>query len=329
MNLIDAEKTLSAYLNADIPAFLWGAPGSGKSDLVRSLANNRSWSIIDFRAILRDPVDLRGLPAIQGDSARWLPPSDLPNAKRDGERGILFLDELNAAPAMMQAACFGLVLDRKVGEYSLPDGWKIIAAGNRQSDRAAAQRMPSALANRFAHIDVEPDIQSWTIWAEQNQIDKMVLDFVRFRPSLLHDMSDKNLRTFPTPRAWSNVSKICNVSDELRYDLVSGLVGVGAASEFEGFVRTFKNLPSINAVLSDPDTAMVPSQLDAKTCMAFALARYVTDEDALVAAMTYMRRLDAEFERVFFLDVCRLNPAMRETKTGVAFAIRHQGVMLN
>jgi MoxR-like ATPase len=97
-------------------------------------------------------LDLRGLPFLGADNrSKWATPDFLP---QDGE-GILSLDELNAAPAMVQASCYQLVLDRKLGEYTLPDGWAIVAAGNRDSDRGATTRMPTPLRNRFVHLDFE------------------------------------------------------------------------------------------------------------------------------------------------------------------------------
>ena len=69
--------------------------------------------------------------------------------------GILFLDELNAAPAMVQARFYQLVLDRRLGEYMLPDGWVMIAAGKRDADRAHTTRMPTPLQNRFVHLEFE------------------------------------------------------------------------------------------------------------------------------------------------------------------------------
>ncbi len=102
------------------------------------MAEELGRELVDIRAVLLDPVDLRGLPSVGGDgTAHWCPPSFLPT---EGE-GILFLDELNAAPPLVQAACYQLVLDRKVGEYTLPDGWTVVAAGNRESDRAVTHRM--------------------------------------------------------------------------------------------------------------------------------------------------------------------------------------------
>ena len=328
MNLKDAKRALTAYLDADIPAFLWGAPGVGKSDTIRSVANDRDMNLIDFRAILRDPVDLRGLPSVHGDTAKWLAPDDLPRVDRDGERGIFFMDELNAAPASVQAACFGLVLDRKVGEYELPAGWRVVAAGNRQTDRAAAQRMPTALANRFAHIDVEPDVSTFAEWCSKANVHPMIQAFVRFRPGLLHNMEGSDLRAFPTPRAWAQVAKIADAPDDLRFPLVSGLVGEGPAAEFEGFVRVYKDLPSLDLVLSNPTGAPVVKDPAAKYAISAGLARKVTNK-TFDAGITYTNRIGREFNIMMVIDAVRRDAGLSHTTAFVDWAADNQDVTLN
>ena len=125
---------LSSMLGQRWPAFVWGPPGIGKSSIVHSVARQAGMSVIDLRASLLDPTDLRGIPAIVDGRAVWCPPAFLP---KEGESpGVLFLDEINAAPPLVQASLYQLVLDRRVGEYVLPAGWWIVAAGNRQKDRA-------------------------------------------------------------------------------------------------------------------------------------------------------------------------------------------------
>ena len=173
---------LPSLMEARQPVFIWGGPGIGKSALVRQVAAQAGLPLRDIRALLLDPVDLRGLPFLGSDGrAKWAAPECLP---QDG-CGILFLDELNAAPAMVQAACYQLVLDRKLGEYSLPDGWAIVAAGNREGDRGATTRMPAPLRNRFVHLDFELDLEEWSRWAVAAGIRPEVIAFLRFRPELL------------------------------------------------------------------------------------------------------------------------------------------------
>lgn len=326
-NLDQASKLLSAYLTADIPAFLWGAPGVGKSDIVRAIAKSQGLALIDLRAVLLDPVDLRGIPSIENGETRWNPPQFLPNETRDGAAGILFLDELNAAPPSVQAALFQLVLDRKLGEYALPAGWRIVAAGNRQSDRAAANRMPSALANRFAHIDCEADCGAWSQWAAVSGIDPAVIAFIRFRPELLHKMDGAELRAFPTPRAWSKVSAILNAPAELLASLVSGIVGNGAAAEFIGFLAVYKSLPSLPAIFNAPDVTPVPNDPSARYALSCAIGRALTAVN-IAAGIHYLERMSPEFATMGLLDAIRRDSSLKETAGFVQWAIRNQSVTL-
>src|SRR5215471_16461268 len=221
--------------------FIWGSPGSGKSAVVNQLAAELGIALRDIRALLLDPVDLRGLSFVGKDGrSQWSTPDFLP---QDGE-GILFLDELNAAPAMVQASCYQLVLDRKLGEYTLPGGWAIVAAGNRDSDRAVTTKMPTPLRNRVVHLEFEVDLQEWCEWAIQNGIRPEVIAFLRFRPELLSAF-DRDQNAFPSPRSWEFVSRILASSPDktVEHELFAGAVGAGAATEFSGFVRMFRELP--------------------------------------------------------------------------------------
>lgn len=128
----DLKKSLEALVAQKVPTFLWGAPGIGKSSIVKQIAQQKDVGFIDLRLALMDPTDLKGIPFYDKEShtALWAPPAFLP---REGE-GILFLDELNSAAPAVQSSAYQLILDRRVGEYVLPDGWAIVAAGNREGD---------------------------------------------------------------------------------------------------------------------------------------------------------------------------------------------------
>lgn len=340
MNVAQAANAIKAYNAANIPAFIWGAPGIGKSDIVAQVAAEASLPLIDVRAVLLDPVDVRGLPAVQDGRAVWAQPDFLPRADRDGPAGILFLDELNAAPMSVQAAFFQLVLNRRIGEYQLPDGWRIVAAGNRQSDRAAAQRMPSALANRFAHIDVEADVQTWKAWAMRVDLNPLVVAFIDFRKPLLHLMpgakpDDTSLpaipadaRAFPTPRAWASVAKVADAPDDIRPALVAGLVGEGPAAEFEGFVRVWRNLPSIADIIANPDRVTIPNDPATLFAVSGALARKA-ERKTFDSIMRFARRaLGPEFTILMTMDATARDAGLKETRAFVDWATENQGVAL-
>jgi MoxR-like ATPase len=110
---------------------------------------------------------------------------------------------------MTQAGCYQLVLDRKLGEYQLRDGWVVIAAGNPASERGVHFSMPRPLRNRFVHLELEPDFEDWTKWAVKVGIRPEILAFLRFKPALLHDadaISDQN--AWPTPRSLEMASQV-------------------------------------------------------------------------------------------------------------------------
>ena len=154
-------EALHALIGERVPLHIWGACGVGKSQIISQVADDLGVDFLDVRAVQLDPVDLRGLPRITAEQTEWVPPKFLPTSGK----GILFLDELTSAPQMTQAGCYQLVLDRKLGEYVLPDGWVVIAAGNPASERGVHFSMPRPLRNRFVHLDLEPDLDDWCRWA--------------------------------------------------------------------------------------------------------------------------------------------------------------------
>ena len=280
--------------------------------------------LIDIRAVLLDPVDLRGLPHVNGDGrAHWATPEFLP---RDGE-GVLFLDELNAAPPLVQAACYQLVLDRKLGEYTLPNGWAVAAAGNRETDRAVTSRMPSPLANRFVHLDFAVDLDDWCRWALQTGVRSEVIAFVRFRPNLLHAF-DPDHKAFPSPRSWAFASKILGVQPDagVEYDLLAGTIGEGAAAELTGFLRVFRQLPSPDAVLMTPDTAAVPDDPATLYALCGALARKASAAN-FDRVTDYAKRLPAEFSVLLVKDAITRTPECQQNQGFIAWAAEHGDVL--
>jgi hypothetical protein len=252
-------------------------------------------------------VDLRGLPRINGDSALWCPPAFLP---RGGE-GVLFLDELAQAPPLVQASCLQLTLDRRVGEYLLPEGWSVIAASNRQEDRAGAHRLISPLLNRFLHLDLEVSHDDWQAWAVQAGVAAEVRSFLRYRPTLLFQFDPtSNQRSFPTPRSWEFVSQVLpHTPQDLLHAVVSGCVGEGPAAEFVGFARLCKELPDLDQVLAQPTTTPVPREPAVLYALVGALTERCRkgDQALLSGFVYYATRLPDEFGVLAMRDALALN----------------------
>lgn len=310
------------------PVFLWGAPGVGKSDVIRQIAEDSKLELRDVRLSLLDPIDLRGFPTIDAVKKQmsWLPADFLPKKGK----GLLFLDEMNSAPQSVQAAAYQLVLNRKIGEYKLPDGWAVMAAGNRASDRSVVHAMPAALANRFVHLDFDINVDDWSHWAMDNEIHTDLRAFIRFRPNLLHCFDGAtNPRAFPSPRSWAFVNDIYkdNHSADDEYELIKGTVGEGAAAEFSGFVRQIKDLPTIDQVLLDPDGTKVPTSPAGRYAMATALDAKTTTNN-IGRVMKYIDRLPVEFQVVYVRSAVRRDSKLTDTKEYMAWGIKNQNVLL-
>lgn len=327
MNASSIIQALELLIAIKQPVFLWGPPGIGKSQVVRQCAEDLGLQLIDLRAVLLDPVDLRGLPRITSEgTAQWCAPAFLP---QQGS-GILFLDELNAAPPLVQAACYQLVLDRRLGEYELPEGWSVIGAGNRESDRAVAHRMPSALANRFVHIDFEVELEQWLLWAEASGISEEVIAFLRFRPSLLHDFDpERSGRAFPSPRSWEFASRLLQQQPHpaLVRDLLTGTVGPAAAAELSAFLDIRRSLPTVEEILANSQTLDIPSD----PAVLFALcemAGRAAEVEHTRPLLDFAGRLPDEFSVLLVREAVRRCREIAESDDFARWAERHAEVLV-
>jgi len=236
----EAKILLERIFDTKVVPFLWGPPGVGKSSIVKEIAKEKGWKIIDLRLSLLNPVDLRGLPTIDhvNNLANWLPPSFLP--KEDTKDiGILFLDEINLAPLSVQAAAYQLILDKQIGDYKFPKTWKIVAAGNRETDKANVFKISAPLANRFIHFTVRPEFYEWKKWAEKSGVHPNVIHFLTLRTTAMFEAPADQEKAFPSPRSWEFVSSMLdafaynedeNVPDELA-QVIYGSIGEGTGRE--------------------------------------------------------------------------------------------------
>ena len=316
-------ELLKTFHQAQIPLFLWGSPGIGKSSIVHQYAQTIDAVVVDVRLSQFDPVDLRGLPSPSGDSTRWLAPSILPftnNLNFPTDRPILlFLDELAQASPAVQAAAFQLVLDRRVGEHTLLPNVYIIAASNRSSDRAGTNRLSTPLLNRFTHVEVAVDFDAWKKWAIDAGIHPLIVGFLSQRPALL-DQFETALKTgaqaFPTPRSWEFLSSllhslpdIATTPTHIISTIAASAVGAAVAAEFVAFVENAHILPSWEEITSSPTKAKTPGhdQPDALYAVSSLLVVRV-DESTADAVAEYASRLPAEFQTLIASDLARSKP---------------------
>jgi hypothetical protein len=243
-----------------------------------------------------EPSDLRGIPFRENSLVEWAIPAMLPDAQRHGTQGILFLDEITSAVPSVSAAAYQLILDRRLGEYQVPEGWAIFAAGNRQGDRGVTYTMPAPLANRFSHYEVDLNLDDWVAWAYQHQIDERIIGFLRFRPEQLFKFdAAHNPVAFPTPRSWEfahrALQKFSN-SPTLLLGTLQACVGAAAGIELKAFIDSLEHMPDLDAILRGEEVK-APKEVDLQYAVASALVgRAIRAKGSSEAHVVYGHILD-------------------------------------
>ena len=234
---------LEFHFDQKKPVMIWGAPGIGKTDIIKQLANKLGVPVILIDLSRMDPLDIGGLPvptkAVGAGGEEidvftsaivdvW-PRSNGP----DGKGGIIFFDEFNNSSERTMNASHNLLLGSSIGKYKLPSQWVIFAAGNRHSDNPRVTSLSTPVSNRLAHVNLITDVEEFEKWATSEdgidkaeeieedgkkfgigtglkKIDPSVLAFLKYRPTLLWDAkagsSKEEKYLLPTPRSWTNAS---------------------------------------------------------------------------------------------------------------------------
>ena len=196
LNPNKAKNAIRIAMQKKRPVFLWGPPGIGKSDIVKQITDGFSNSLlIDIRLSLWEPTDIKGIPYFDSNQNKmvWGAPSELPDEELASQYDhiTVFFDEMNSAAPAVQAAAYQLILNRRVGQYKLPDNVVIVAAGNREADKGVTYRMPAPLANRFVHVEMGVFFDDWFAWAVDNKIHQDVVGYLQFAKQDLYDFESK------------------------------------------------------------------------------------------------------------------------------------------
>jgi len=253
------------------------------------------------------------LPDIDREKQRtkWLIPDWLP--KNPNSKGIIFFDELNLSPVSVQASCYQLILDRRLGDYHLPKGFMIISAGNRIEDRCNVFDMSSALCNRFTHTELMiPDKDIWFDWALKNNIDSRIITFLQFKPSALFVFDSKNKdKSFATPRSWAVCSKLITGKEDkkLLNILISSAVGEATANEFIAFLK-LQNKIDLKSIIKNPKQIKDIKEIDLKYVLLGTISEYYKkDKKLLEKCFVLCDYLEPEFSALLLRFLKGVNPS--------------------
>jgi len=321
------KETLKSLFPIKRTVCIEGPPGGGKTTIVHQVAEELDVPVIE-RHMPTMLVEDFGILFPDGSAQlHYKLPDWFPVKGKAPERGILLFDDRNQASSDLQKVLANICQARTLHGIPMPDGWQVISTGNRQGDRAGANRVLSHLRNRESVLELETHLDDWTSWAMTNGVKAEVTSFLRFRPHLLHDFDPQRDQN-ATPRSWvEGVSDVLGtVPNEAEFECFRGAVGEGAAAEFVGFVRIWRKLPNPDAILLNPTTTNVPTDPATLYALAGAIANRAT-EGNFERVCTYAERMPPEFSVLTISYAARRNPDLANTQAFTKWSINHQNVL--
>ena len=255
---VSEEEIIKGALLSDIPVFLHGASGDGKSARVKQFdedatiiyLRNSSLESFNGKSVYNsetgEMIDI--MPS-------WLKKVNEKCEKEPNKLHIVFFDEINNASNVIQGMAFNVVLNKEVnGIWKLPENARIVAAGNEMKDSLSAEELSEPLFNRFAHVYINTTAESWLKWASTpnenyERLDNIkVVNEYKVHPSIYAYIAYKSprkksvLRTDyngvtpnADPRKWEMASKVLYATG--KPDMLRSLVGKELTKDFIEFTK--------------------------------------------------------------------------------------------
>lgn len=309
-------KLLAVAFQNDIKVLIKGAPGIGKTDIVVTAAKSAGADLVIMHPAVSDPIDFKGLPAIVGEHAEFLPYGQLRKLIEATKRTVCFIDDIGQAPHAVQAALMQLIQQREIDGHKISDHVVFCGATNDSSHMAGVQSILEPVKSRWHTIvELHADQTEWVRWAQKNNIREEILAFVMFRglEVLSNFKPTRDLTNTPSPRTVAAAAKLF-AAGLYTHTILAGACGEGWAAEFLGFLKVYRTLPDPDECIKNPTTARVPSGEDAATLFAIAVALSLRATKANFANVTtYLKRLPKEHEVFAVRDAFTRESALMNT----------------
>lgn len=250
MNITQFKKAFKYIIRTDLTPILVGKHGTGKTQVVRQLANENNADMVELRLGQMEVGDLIGLADFTTDkngnkiATKFIKPDYLPTSGK----GIFFLDEINRATKDLHQATFQLVLDKRLHNYHMPkavfdadgnwvDGWVVVAAMNPNTeDYVVTDISDSAYTDRFCFVKFEPSIDEWLDYGRSKGFSSSVLSLVSKEPRLLDSAKEEFVLDFvkPSRRSMEELSKVdlMRPEKEVLQNIAIGVIGTEATILF-------------------------------------------------------------------------------------------------
>lgn len=310
MNVKTMKQMVGSCLDVGITPMIWGKHGIGKSAIIKEIGAEKGYQVIDLRLGQLEVGDLIGMPDKEyycpncertfglGGNIQycpmckkdhdltvtpvgrtiWLAPAWFP---QNGEKRLLFFDELNRGRLDVQQAAFQIVLDRRIHTHMIPSNCAIVCACNPSGADYYVQELDPALLDRFVNIKFTLDKSDWLGWARDFGITEEIIDFIGTDDRFLgNEAIDIPIDISFTPRSYEFLSKLCKVLPKgLWHDAAACIIGEQAAIAFAESMRKEQDKPIKAKVIFEKFTKEIKQQVAGQVEeQRFDLLRVTCDE---------------------------------------------------
>lgn len=322
---------LEFSIENNFPVLIKGKPGIGKSEIVVQASEKCGANLIISHPVVSEPTDYKGLPFAVNGEAEFLPFGELKQLINADKKTVYFLDDLGQSPASVQSACMQLILARRINGHMVSNQVTFIAATNRREDKAAVSGILEPVKSRFASIvELEVNTDDWVKWGLTHNMPTELISFIRFRPELLEKFQPtRDIINSPSPRTAANIGKLYNagIPAKIEYEVYKGTAGEAFAAEFTAFLKIWRNLPSFEQIVLNPENTQVPTEAAVRFAISGLIASKMNGNN-IGAVIKYINRLPKEIAVATFKDSVTRNPKITESRDFITWASDNSNVVL-
>jgi len=326
-SLTDCILATRKLIEAGCVPLLRGAPGAGKTAVIRMVAKQMQMEFFTVITSVMEPVDANGLPIAKEDEAIFLPFGIFNKIFKATVPTLVLIDDIGQASPQVQSALMQIIHGGRLNDHQVSPMVKFAMATNRRSDRAGAHGVISALMDRAVPIDFTASCTCsgkgfcpWHTWAIESGINPVVAAFAKFVPKAMAEYEEQNIdydAPVCTARSLEALSKMENLDSQgidpsILNIIVEGIIGARYAASYIAFRAMYKVLPTYERILLDPENCEIPDRLDQQIAITTAISHLATDQD-LRAISTYVSRMPSEISTACMMGIQERLPMIKQT----------------
>lgn len=312
-----------AVIRAGRVPCLWGKPGIGKTALIEELARLEGRKFFEFRTNHHEPTDLIAEMYTSPDGTPKMRPPQFFTYK---EPALVLFDEVNRGTVMMQNSLLGVINEKRAGDNVAPPSLAMVVCCNYETDGGGISKTTAAFGGRVLHADVVEDLDNWSEWAITAGLAPVIIAYNRFKRTSLHAFNPVE-RTGPSPRTWHILSDVYkqNPPRDLLPAIATGAVGQEEGIGFLAFEDLYRKMQatSVDAIILNPTTAVVPTDGNTRYAIAAALA-HAMSVDNVDAIITYLERMPTEYNVYAVKEASSKKVELQNTHSFTTWIVKHQ-----